>query len=192
MRGTICRIKVRIFILLILVFLQLGTSCTRQLFLTKSSQNINTTKENKKLKKFYEGGAEKKMDVGKTSPDGIIATARKYLGVPHCMGGTSMKCIDCSGLLTAVFAQYDISLPHNSEDQARYGKIINKKDQLRKGDLVFFIESYKTNNFITHSGIYLGDNEFIHTSSKIGVTISSLDDKYWGYKFIFGTRVFDE
>jgi lipoprotein Spr len=192
MLVTICKNKFWIFVLLIPAFQLIITSCSRQLFSPKSFQNVDTTVESRKLKKFLEGGAEKRLEVGKTNADEIIATARKYLGVPHCMGGTTMKCIDCSGLLTSVFAQYGISLPHNSEDQARYGKIIYKKDQLTKGDLVFFIESYKTDNFITHSGIYLGNNEFIHTSSKIGVTITSLNDQWWTDKFIFGTSVFNE
>jgi cell wall-associated NlpC family hydrolase len=82
-------------------------------------------------------------------------------------------------------------LPHNSEEQARYGKIITGMDKLKRGDLVFFIRSYKTNNFITHTGIYIGNNEFIHTSSKSGVTITSLKDPWWNDKFIFATRVFD-
>ena len=106
------------------------------------------------------------------------------------MGGTTRKCMDCSGLLVAVFARYDIRLPHNSEEQAKYGRLIAVKDELRKGDLVFFIRSYKTQRFITHSGIYLGNNEFIHASSTNGVTITSLDDNWWKGKFIFGTRVF--
>ena len=72
------------------------------------------------------------------------------------MGGTTMKCMDCSGLLVTVFARYGIRLPHNSEEQARYGKIIAGTDELKKGDLVFFIRSYRTNHFITHSGIYIG------------------------------------
>jgi murein DD-endopeptidase / murein LD-carboxypeptidase len=64
-------------------------------------------------------------------------------------------------------------------------------DDLRRGDLVFFIRSYKTNRFITHSGIYTGNYKFIHTSSKKGVTITSINDPWWSKKFIFGTRVFD-
>jgi lipoprotein Spr len=162
------------------------------LYPAKSVANVDTPKENRKLKKFLEGGTENKTDTGNTNADEIIATARKYLGVPHCMGGTSMKCIDCSGLVAVVFEQNGINLPHNSEDQARYGKIKYKRDQLRKGDLVFFIDSYKTDRFITHSGIYLGNNDFIHTSSKLGVTITSLDDPWWSSKFIFGTSVFNE
>jgi cell wall-associated NlpC family hydrolase len=154
---------------------------------TISPENRNP--ENKKLHDFINAGIEKKINTGKTSSDEIIYSAQKYLGVPHCMGGTTMKCLDCSGLLVIVFANYGIRLPHNSEEQARYGKIIKGTVELRKGDLVFFTRSYKTHYFITHSGIYIGNNKFIHTSSKNGVTITSLNDAYWKEKFVFGTRL---
>jgi cell wall-associated NlpC family hydrolase len=154
---------------------------------TISPGNSNT--ENKKLHDFMNAGIEKKINTGNTSSDEIVNSAQKYLGVPHCMGGTTMKCLDCSGLLVTVFANYGIRLPHNSEEQARYGKMIKGTDELRKGDLVFFTRSYKTHHFITHSGIYMGNNKFIHTSSKNGVTITSLNDEYWKEKFVFGTRV---
>jgi cell wall-associated NlpC family hydrolase len=107
------------------------------------------------------------------------------------MGGTTMKCMDCSGLVYTVFAKHGIILPHNSEDQARYGKIISGIDKLRRGDLVFFVRSYKTRNLITHTGIFLGNNQFIHTSSKNGVTVTSINDPWWKEKFIFGTRVLE-
>jgi len=81
------------------------------------------------------------------------------------------------GLLRIIgysFARHGIILPHNSEEQSRYGRIIPGMDKLIKRDLVFFIRSYETHDFITHSGIYIGNNKFIHTSSKSGVTITSL------------------
>jgi cell wall-associated NlpC family hydrolase len=145
--------------------------------------------DNKKLKDFMNAGTSKELNTSSTNAEEIINTAQKYLGVPHCMGGTTMKCIDCSGLLVTVFAKHGIRLPHNSEEQARYGKMISRMDELRKGDLVFFIRSYKTHHFITHSGIYVGNNKFIHTSSKNGVIITSLNDTWWKEKFVFGTRV---
>ena len=135
-------------------------------------------------------GTEKAIDTLTATPDEIIKTARQYLGVPHCMGGTTMKCIDCSGLLVAVFASYGIQLPHNSEEQARDGKVITGMENLKPGDLVFFIRSYNTSHFITHSGIYIGDNKFIHTSSRDGVTITSLNDPWWNERYLFGTRIF--
>ena len=138
-----------------------------------------------------DAGYEKVINTQNTNANEIIKTTQKYLGVPHCMGGTTMKCMDCSGLLVTVFANYSIQLPHNSEEQARYGKIIAGMDELIKGDLVFFIRTYETNRLITHSGIYVGNNKFIHTSSSNGVTITSLNDPWWEKKFIFGTRVFE-
>jgi cell wall-associated NlpC family hydrolase len=167
------------------------TYCSRSFYPERSFPNIESQAEQKKLKDFMDAGTEKVINTSNTSPDGIIKTARQYIGVPHCMGGTTMKCIDCSGLLLAVFARHGIKLPHNSEEQARYGKIITVISELKTGDLVFFIRSYRTNRFITHSGIYMGNNEFIHTSSKVGVTITSLNDPWWSEKFIFGTRIFN-
>jgi cell wall-associated NlpC family hydrolase len=154
-----------------------------------SIDKIDSHGEETRLKYFLGGGFGKKTNINGVKADEIVRSAQKYLGVPHCMGGKSKKCMDCSGLLVAVFAGYDIHLPHNSEEQARYGQIIGK-DELREGDLVFFIKSYQTQNFITHSGIYIGNNRFIHTSSSKGVTFTSLDDQYWKERFIFGTRLF--
>jgi murein DD-endopeptidase / murein LD-carboxypeptidase len=140
---------------------------------------------------FWNRGTEKRLDTGDISAISIIDTALDYLGVPHCMGGKTRRCMDCSGLLLSVFAAHGIDLPHNSEEQARFGKIIYSPDQLKKGDLVFFTRSYRTNRFITHSGIYAGNNEFIHTSSARGVTVTSIHDPWWSEKFVFGTRIFD-
>lgn len=153
-------------------------------------QNITTPEEEKKLKHFMDKGSEKSIDTQDCSPDEIIATAQKFLGIPYCMGGMTSKCMDCSGLVVAVFAKHGIRLPHTSEEQARYGKIIPTIDELKKGDLVFFIRSYKTSRFITHAGIYIGNNEFIHSSSKKGVSFSSLNYIWWSKKYIFGTRLF--
>jgi cell wall-associated NlpC family hydrolase len=183
--------RVKLIVLLIAVCLLLATYCSKQLYPEPSFQNIESQAENRKLKVFLASGTEKVINTHNTSADEIIKTARQYLGVPHCMGGTTIKCIDCSGLLAAVFARHGIHLPHNSEEQARYGKIITEMDKLNKGDLVFFIRSYRTHYFITHSGICIGNNKFIHTSSKSGVTITSLNDPWWNEKFIFGTRVFN-
>jgi cell wall-associated NlpC family hydrolase len=183
--------KGKFSILLVAVYQLLIIYCSKQLYSEPSFQNIESQAEKKKLKNFMNAGTEKGISTHNTSSDEIIKTAKQYLGVPHCMGGTTMKCMDCSGLLVTVFAKHGIHLPHNSEEQARYGKIITGMDELIKGDLVFFIRSYKTHRFITHSGIYIGNNKFIHTSTKNGVTITSLNDPWWNERFIFGTRVFD-
>ncbi|HSL87584.1 MAG TPA: C40 family peptidase [Bacteroidales bacterium] len=175
--------------LLVAVFQLAGLSCSRRLA-PASFLNIESRAEERKLKEFLAGDTEEKLNTRNATPDAIIKTAERYLGVPHCMGGTTTKCMDCSGLLLTVFSQYGIRLPHSAEGQARYGRIINGIGQLRRGDLVFFIRSYQTSRFITHSGIYIGNNRFIHASTTKGVTITSLDDPWWNEKFIFGTRLF--
>jgi len=183
--------KIKLLFISLCIFHLLVTDCAKRLHPEESYSGIRSTAESKRLKDFIDTGVEKEINVRNATPDQIINTAKKYLGVPHCMGGKSTRCMDCSGLLVLVFSGYNIELPHNSEEQARYGKIIISMDDLRKGDLVFFIDSYKTNRFITHSGIYTGNNEFIHTSSSKGVTITSLYDSWWHEKFIFGTRILD-
>jgi cell wall-associated NlpC family hydrolase len=167
------------------------SSCSKRMHPGESPAVIETTAERRRLNEFTDAGVEKTIDTRNTTPDEIISTARLYLGVPHCMGGKSMKCIDCSGLVAVVFSSHGIQLPHNSEEQARYGQIIPERGRLRPGDLVFFIRTYNTSRFITHSGIYIGNNSFIHTSTSLGVTVTSLDDPWWRERYLFGTRIFN-
>lgn len=145
----------------------------------------------KKLLDFMSKEIEKTMYLADKNQEDVINKAETYLGTPHCMGGLTKECIDCSGLLVAVFKELGIYLPHDSEEQACYGKIIVNPEDLKEGDLVFFIRTYNTSKLITHSGIYIGENRFIHTSSGSGVSFASIiGDLYWGDKFIFGTRMF--
>ncbi|MDD4107139.1 MAG: C40 family peptidase [Prolixibacteraceae bacterium] len=182
--------KLKITILIIIAGQLINTSCSKRIYQGISYKNIENSAEKRDLKKFINQGTGKRVNNNSTNADEIINTAHKFLGVPHCTGGTTSRCMDCSGFLVTVFGIHNIYLPHNSEEQARYGKIIAKKEKLNTGDLVFFIKSYKTNRFITHSGIYLGNEQFIHVSSSRGVTITSIYDPWWNQKFIFGTRIF--
>ncbi len=146
--------------------------------------------DRKRLELFMKDGIEQSVDAGSATPAEVIETARGYLGVPHCMGGTTTKCMDCSGLVLRVFATHGITLPHSSEEQARYGHIIEKREMLRPGDLVFFIRTYSTSRLITHSGIFIGEGRFIHTSSSRGVIITSMDDPWWSERYLLATRIF--
>ncbi len=143
-----------------------------------------------KLELFRKNGIERTVPQDDYNPEKAVETAVSFLGAPSCMGGSSHKGIDCSGLVMMAHRACNIELPHSAEEQARYGKIVPLPEKLQKGDLVFFYDSYTTPKFITHSGIYLGENEFIHTSSAKGVVISRIDDPYyWGERFLFGTRL---
>jgi cell wall-associated NlpC family hydrolase len=150
---------------------------------------------NKELRRqfevFRQGGIEKELKLNTKDPELIIKTAEKYMGTKHKMGGLSKTGIDCSGLIKLSFEKGGGVLPHSSHGQGRYGKVIAHSKDLKRGDLVFFINTYNTSNLITHSGIYLGEGKFIHASSKKGVSIANVNDPYyWKDKYAYGTRVF--
>lgn len=152
------------------------------------AQNNEVVKN--KLRQYKEGGVERELEIEELNTDSLLAYAMTFKGVRHQMGGTNNDGIDCSGLVMVVFQKFGIELPHSANEQGRFGKIIPKQENLKKGDMVFFYDSYTTTNFITHSGIYLGNSEFIHTSNKYGVMISKVNDPgYWSSHYLFGTRL---
>lgn len=116
----------------------------------------------------------------------IIATAKKYIGTPYKWAGTTPKGFDCSGFVQYAFKAHGISLPHNSRSMYSHGTAVAKSD-LQPGDLVFF---YGTNkNVINHVGIYIGNGEFIHSSSSYGVVITELDSTYYLNHYYGAKRV---
>ncbi|HCE58723.1 MAG TPA: NlpC/P60 family protein [Prolixibacteraceae bacterium] len=179
----------RIFILLIATVALLFVSCSKKQ-IPVSSKKYNAAIASAEMQAFAKGGVERDLKTGRKKPKKIIKTAEKYLGTPHCMGGTSKKCLDCSGLTYISFAKNKIEIPRNSQEQARYGRLIFDRNDLKRGDLVFFTRSYKTSDYVTHVGIYLGKGMFIHASSSAGVTKTALTNSWWSERFVFGTRVF--
>lgn len=146
----------------------------------------------KKLVAFKKGGVEKKINTSDYDIEGVIEYAKSLIGTPHVMGGYSPAGLDCSGLVKLAHARFGVELPRSSHDQGRYGAIIPAGENLRRGDLVFFHSTYKKTELITHSGIYLGENKFIHTSTSRGVSISTLfDSGYWQSHYLFATRLSD-
>ena len=159
-----------------------------------SSQRSNVSSKyynNSKFSTFKRGGLEKPFTVPASKCDAIISTAKSFLGTPHSSGGLSKSGIDCSGLVYTAFNTHcSKDLPRVAQEMARCGTIISNLNDLRKGDLVFFTGTYNTSKFITHVGIYLGNNNFIHTSSSKGVSINSIKgSSYWESKFVYGTRI---
>ena len=152
--------------------------------------HINDPKLQARIDAFKAGGVERKVDTRNYDIEGIIAYAESLIGTPHVMGGYSTSGLDCSGMVKLAHAQFDVTLPHSSDEQGRYGTILSPDEELKRGDLVFFHSTYATPKLITHSGIYLGENKFIHTSSSRGVSISVLlDSGYWQKHYLFATRL---
>jgi cell wall-associated NlpC family hydrolase len=108
--------------------------------------------------------------------------ALQYLGVPYLWGGASPKGFDCSGLVTYVFAELGVALPHFAAAQWGFGVPVTVA-QLQPGDLVFFDD-------LNHVGIYLGYDEFIdapHTGSF--VRIDSLADSWYAAHYVGARRI---
>lgn len=143
-----------------------------------------------KILAFKKGGVDREVDTDNYDIEGVIRYAESLIGTPHIMGGYSTSGLDCSGLVKLAHAQFDVVLPHSSHEQGRYGTILSADEELKRGDLVFFHSTYTTPKLITHSGIYLGENKFIHTSSSRGVSVSALfESGYWHDHYLFATRL---
>ncbi|MDO7786367.1 C40 family peptidase [Desulforamulus aquiferis] len=109
----------------------------------------------------------------------VLEYAKEYIGVRYRSGGDTPAGFDCSGYVKYVFKNFGIDLVHTAAGQYNSGTII-KKEELQPGDLVFFNTG---GNGINHSGIYIGDNKFIHSSSSRGIRIDSMNDNYWGPRY---------
>lgn len=126
-----------------------------------------------------------------TKIDEIINTALTFSGVRYKYGGTTIKGIDCSGLLYVSFGAHDIALPRVSHEMAEQGRRIRVSD-VNKGDLLFFTTTRRGRK-INHVGLVVAvegdDIKFIHSTSSRGVIVSSLREGFWNYSFVKATRV---
>lgn len=121
------------------------------------------------------------VNVQSAASDRLLLEARSWLGTPYLYGGTSTDGVDCSGFVLQVFQRaLNINLPRNSAKQQEYCLPVSR-EQLAVGDLVFF--SSKNSDSVAHVGIYIGDRQFIHSSTSKGVVVSSLDQKYYTDNF---------
>jgi len=122
------------------------------------------------------------------SPDEVqlfVKVATGFIGAPYRFGGSSLKGIDCSSFVQKIYRIFDITLPRNAREQSKVGISI-ARENLTQGDLVFF----HTKRSLGHVGIYIGNNEFVHASSRGKVVrIDSLDTPYYQKRFQRAVRV---
>jgi cell wall-associated NlpC family hydrolase len=132
--------------------------------------------------------AKAKIDVTnqKLVKNVLLDYYRDWQGVPYREGGLNRNGIDCSGFVYLAYrSQFGIQLPRTTSSLAKSGRIVYRTD-LKAGDLVLF----KTGWFDRHIGIYLDDMQFIHVSSRRGVTLSRIDGYYWKGRFLQARRIF--
>ncbi len=107
-----------------------------------------------------------------------------WYGTRYRFGGSTKTGIDCSAFMQIlVDSVYNYSLPRTAREQYGVTRHVSRTE-LREGDLVFF----NTRGGVSHVGMYLQNNKFIHASSS-GVTISDLFDPYWIKRFIGVGRI---
>jgi|GEM_PF-428441 len=143
--------------------------------------------------RYRTGGAERLREVVHTDTKlttndyirlGLIL--QDYLGKPYRGKSIFVRGVDCSLFAREVFKQFDeIELPRTVHEQYKMGREI-PYGHLAFGDLVFFRTE---RNKVSHVGVYIGDDRFIHASTSRGVIISSMSEKYWAQRYAGGRRV---
>ena len=111
----------------------------------------------------------------------IVQEAKKHLGLPYVYGGTSLvDGCDCSGFVCTM-SRDSIGVPLPRTSRAIFNKMtVIEKENLEPGDLVFFKTT--STGSISHVGIFIGENKFIHAASdgpETGVIITSLNERFW-------------
>ena len=137
--------------------------------------------EAKKTGKTYVVSAEDKQK--------LIEDAKYFKGGKYVWGGTTPEGFDCSGYVQYLYNKHGIHLPRTAWAQSKKG-IAVKKENLKKGDLLFFLTDKKRGIPVTHVGIYLGNGKFIHAASKKkGIIISPITYGSYARCFVGAKRV---
>lgn len=138
-------------------------------------KGIDLTPEPRKLRKKYAeiiGVRQKEID---NLP--LYTFIDRWYGTNYRLGGSDQSGIDCSGFAQRLYGEvYGVDLLRTAMDQFKNCKRIKKSGDAEEGDLVFFKQHSKR---ITHVGVYLANDFFVHASTSQGVIISSLKEEYW-------------
>jgi probable lipoprotein NlpC len=124
----------------------------------------------------------------------VVKVARTYTGAPYRTGGNTFEGIDCSGLVCAVFSTVGLKMPRISWQQSEVGHEV-EVEEIRPGDLIFFVPDKGQAGYVSHTGIVTevnGENNirFIHASSSRGVREDNLYTDYFKGRFVKALRPF--
>ena len=144
------------------------------------SVDISTLKE-----KYYSPEGTNKTPF--TDKEKMLMEIVNYMNTPYKFGGSSKDGIDCSAFTKAIYNSCSIQLLRSAREQFTQGIAIKDKESLRFGDLVFFNTRKRVRP--GHVGIYIGDNLFVHASSKNGVIVTPLDSEYYSERFMGARRI---
>jgi lipoprotein Spr len=106
----------------------------------------------------------------------LLSLIDEWWGTGYCLGGSTKNCIDCSAFTHVVMQNvYNVNVPRTAQEQYNASQQIGV-EELNEGDLVFF---YTGGREISHVGVYLQNNKFVHAATSEGVMVSDLNDIYW-------------
>lgn len=112
----------------------------------------------------------------------LLSQMEKWYGTQYCFGGSTDSCIDCSSFTQVILRDvYNVKIPRNAQQQFDARTKI-EVENLKEGDLVFF-NTVSASMIITHVGVFVCNNKFVHASTSKGVTISDLSEKYFAKAF---------
>ncbi len=131
------------------------------------------------------------------SAESVLELAYTYMGRPYLWGGTSTKMLDCSGFVRTVMFLHGVYLPRDASQQVFVGKTVaegnQELDKLKPGDLLFFgLYREDGSERITHVGIYIGDDKFIHEAGDVNIlSFNPEDENYSEYRYKLFIRAKD-
>jgi len=115
----------------------------------------------------------------------LFEKIEEWWGTRYRYGGTNKNGIDCSAFVQVMFSSVlGIALPRTAREQYGATRRMQEDEELKEGDLVFF----NTTGGVSHVGIYLQNNKFVHSATSGGVMISDLDEAYWSKRFLGAGR----
>jgi cell wall-associated NlpC family hydrolase len=125
----------------------------------------------------------------KVDPEEIISYGMQFIGTPYVWGGSNLgRGVDCSGFTQEVFKAFEIPIDRVSYMQANEGTEVSKNNLL-PGDLVFFDTTGSRSGKISHVGIYIGEDQFLHADATRGVMVSNLKSNYYTRNYVKAVRV---
>lgn len=131
----------------------------------------------------------KTYQVSEVDKQKLLEDAKYFKGGKYVWGGTTPEGFDCSGYVQYLYKKHNINLPRTAWEQSKQGQTV-LRDELQKGDLLFFLTDKRRGIPITHVGIYIGNGNFIHAASKEkGIIISPLTHGSYAATFVSARRV---
>lgn len=160
-------------------------------YVSKSLIRVTSSEvSSRSLAESREEDVQETMD-DSTNGGAVVEFAKKYLGVSYVLGGkTPESGFDCSGFTRYVFKNFGYSLGTVAADQDSVGMVV-ERENLKPGDLILFLNEGKTR--VGHTGIYIGNNEFIHAANpERGVVVDNLStNSYYRERFVTARRIIE-